>query len=171
MKTIEATVVSIESYKNFVLIEYDALYDDDYLMLKKSNPNFINLYNVLHIGKTYLFEYKQPKIISLRDEGIIVDIRDPSIRFIINKIEGFLNITNEYPKIKTHPFEIKFCGKQKNKRLLVTITQQNQMKINGLYKIKFQKAFGSNLFEVIEFEQMCDYSDDEMLDCSNWILV
>lgn len=150
VKTVEATVILIESCTNFVIITIEHNFFEYELILKKSHYKFIDLYNMLHIYKTYLFEYKTQFI---EDRKIITNIKNPSINTIIELVEGILDIKNEYPKIKTHPHEIKLYGKQKkNIRLLITPEQKNRMKSGKVYSITFQKAFGANLFEVLEFE-------------------
>lgn len=157
MKLIEATVYKIESYVKFVLIDCDPC---GYLMLKKSNKNFINLYNAIHTKQTYLFKCKSPKRLSVHEEYIIIDIQNPNINVIMESIEGFLNITNEFPIIKSHPYEIKFSGRHRRKRLLVTQEQKDKMEPKKTYKVKFSKAFGLNLYEVLEFELTFDYAND-----------
>jgi len=155
MKTLEATVKSIESYEKYVVIECNPF---KYLTLKKSHSNFIDLYNKLRIGKTFFFEYKNPKILSTYHD-IIIDIMKPLINIVIDSVDGFLNITNEYPKVKSHPYELKFSGKHKNKRLLVTQEQRDIIDKDKVYKFTFQKAFGENLYEILNFELTFDYSN------------
>ena len=156
MRTIEATVKSIISEEKYVIIECNPNIE---FTLKKSHDNFINLYNFLKLKNTYLFTYKKPNFMSV-DRNYIIDIREPKIHIILESIQGFLNITSEFPRLTTYSYEIRLCGKLKHKRLLVTEEQKKCLKQHKTYKLTFQKAFGHNLYEVLEFETAFDHTDD-----------
>jgi len=148
MKEIEATVISILTTEKYVLVECNIIL----LILKKSHSSFIELYNIIEKYHTYLFVYNSPKLLSLCNEYVIIDIKEPIIHAIIDSVVGFLNIMNEFPRLETHSHEIILKNKNKNKRLLITPIQKKQININKVYVIKFKKAFGINLYSVNDFE-------------------
>lgn len=160
MKEIETTIISVRTNNHFAYIECSPNISHSGFILKKSNPQYVTLYNSIKLNDTYLITYKKPKIFDTYQILNVIDIKNPVIRVHIYKITNFLDIGNEFYNLKSNPIELVLDKNKKHVRLLITQEQKTQITLNKEYVIKYTKAFGFSLYEVLSLNMMSDQDFD-----------
>jgi hypothetical protein len=148
MKELETTMISKTTYEGFVQIECSP-HGNNLFVIKKSNPDYVLLYNSLELGKTYKIFYKPPKIMGMGIFSKITGVTKPTTYVHTSDIMDFLNIRHEFPEITSHPHEIVLVDRKKHIRLLISDNNKNTIVIGQKYDIKYIKAFGFNLYRVL----------------------
>jgi len=146
MKETETTITWKKTSEEVVYIDCSP---GDIMIIKKDDPNYVSLYNKLEVGKTYLLHYKNPKWTSYRSIPKIIGVFNPTVRAHITKINDFLDIRSEFRDLKSHPIELVLSDNIKKTRLLITKKQKKTIVLNKEYAIKYTKAFGHDLYEVL----------------------
>lgn len=156
-KNIETTIYNVHEYNKKRIriqcnprpfINQDPHYHNC-LYLKKSHPNFINLYNKLIIGKSYKFIFKKNLLSS---KPIIVNILELDIYNISGIVRGLINIGNEYTNMKNY-HEI-IMDKDNKCRILANIEMSSNIVINKKYLIHYKKGFGQTFYKAIKVEEI-----------------
>jgi hypothetical protein len=143
---IDATIKSFNYNNNS---KYYEIYCDESMnsmILKRTHPNFVQLYNKLIIGTTHNF--KCSNWIFTYNE--IINITECQNYIISDIIMGFLEIQNEIP-ILTH-YEELITKNNITKRLLINKNIKQNILIGEKYEICYIKKIGDDFYNVTNFK-------------------
>jgi len=139
---IDATIKSFNYNNN---CKYYEIYCDDLMypmILKRTHPNFIQLYNKLKIGSTY--DFKCSDWIFTYNE--IINITECQNYIIYDIIMGFLDIQNEIPTLNN--YEEIITKNNITKRLLINKNIKEDVIIGEKYVINYVKKIGDDFYNV-----------------------
>lgn len=130
-------------YKHYEIYCDELMYP---MILKRTHPNFIQLYNKLKIGTTHNFKCSN-WIFSFNE---IIDICDCQNHIIHDIILGFLDIQNEISTL--NHYEELVTKNNITKRLLINKNIKEDININKKYKINYVKKIGDDFYVVTNLE-------------------
>ena len=123
------------------------------VLLKRENPNFINLYNKIKCHDTYQFKYIfVEEILTPRHlcDVILLDINECPVHEIHGEVMGFLNLGNEIRPLED--YEEIIIQNNKTKRLIKKKGEFKNMNIGESYIISYVKTYSSNFYKITDIE-------------------
>ena len=149
--SIETTIVDVWSGVGEIRVECSPRIFELPLILEKSHPNFIELYNKLCIASTHKI------ILQSTPFGatcIIDDIQPLLIHYMCDIVKGFLDISIEYKDFSQYK-QVVFINDTSNNRLL--INKSEPLAVGSCYSIYYRKAFGNDLYEITKYEEATNF--------------
>jgi hypothetical protein len=116
----------------------------EYIILKKSNPDYATIVNQLKIRKTYRFKvsYTFPRY-------ELLSVHELNTHKIITKVLALLSL--ELEKINGF-YEIVLEGGNEDHRVFIPTNRKDQISVDNVYMIEYEKTGGSNYYVVTKIE-------------------
>ena len=143
----------VEIICNLALLYHGAI---KRIKLKRSNPNYANIYNSLICKNVYEFVYK------IEGENYyLLQVREPPIHTLTDKITGFLDLSQEF-KAVTNKYQLLF---EKNHYDRIIVQESKDFSIGSTYEIKYKKHEGGRLYYVVEYKLIYPVTATNSPDC------
>lgn len=147
----DTTFINLKTLENGnVEILCNPPYDETKLVIQRSNPKFVELYNSLKCITAYTF-----KIDTFGLYNYLLDISEPIVHILNGVVINFLNVNKEFLpnyKFKEQMYEIVFKNMY-NIRILVNAEQKDLFALGNKYKICYVKYVIPELYMCQNFVQ------------------
>ena len=161
--------VLIHNFRNFdFLSEFgicaiklitDGRFNFDLLII--NDHNFSHFYKKIKIGRVFGIKYiKENKGGCFGfDYFKVVEIMDPNILEIEDKIIDIINVEKEFER---EVYEL-IISKQVNFRLMIEKDEVKNINLGSIYKIKYRKGGIKNLKKIVKIQKLSQCFDNEII--------
>lgn len=124
---------------------------DKIVCIKKSNPNYKKIYEMLKKNHMYTFEL----ILKSNNIYFIENVKMLQIYEVCCKINKFVDVTKKY-NFNGNMYVLDLDCKKNNKKIIINENQKKYISMNQNFKIIYSKHPIEDLYEVINFVAVID---------------